>query len=142
MKKFTKQLLLAALFIGGMQFYTSCDGCSRTDGNSEGTQDAIEANGNTDGSESPGDNEGSGSTRGTGTDSGNAADGNRSASNGTGNNLDQAQVTNEIENSDAQKVDRYGNPVRSSGASGSGQGTGTGSTGNNSKVTSKADQLN
>ena len=142
MKKVTKQLLLAALLIGGMQFYTSCDSCSRTDGNSEGTEDAIEANGDTNGSESPADNENSGSTPGTGTDSGNGADGNRSASNGNGNNLDQAQVTNEIENSDAQKVDRNGNPIRSSGASGSGTGTGTGSTGNNSKVTSKEDQLN
>ena len=142
MKKLTKQLLLAALLVGGMQLYTSCDSCSRTDGSGEGTEDAIEANGDTRGSESPGDNEGSGSTQGTGTDSGNGADGNRSASNGTRNEIDQAQVANEIENSDAKKVDRNGNPISSSGASGSGQGTGTGSTGNNSKVTSREDQLN
>lgn len=149
MKKFTKQLLFAALLMGGMQFYTSCDGCSRTDGNREGTEDAIEANGNTDGSETPADNENSGRTEGTGTSagpgSGNNSTNEASGSTNTGaanQSLDQAQVTNEIENSDAHKVDSQGNPVRSSGSAGSGMGTGTGSTGNNSKVTSKADQLN
>jgi len=149
MKKIMRQLFIASFLIAGMSFFSSCDGCSRTDGTGEGTEDAVEANGDTDGSEFPADNEDSGSTEGTGTSagpgSGNNTTNEASGSTNTGaanESLDQAQITNDIEHSDARKVDRQGDPVRSSGSAGSGMGTGTGSTGNNSKVTSKADQLN
>lgn len=139
-----RQYLIAALLIGSMGLYTSCDSCNRVDGNKEGTEDGRDVNGDTRGSESPSDNEDSGSTPGTNTNAGSSSD-NSSAStttSGTGSRkLTQDEITNQVENSNASKaVDSNGDPIRSSGTSGAGLGTGTGSTGNNSKVTSREDQ--
>lgn len=152
-----KQLLFALILIGGMNIFSSCDSCShKTDGSSEGTRDGMDANGDTRGSEEPADNENSGSTEGTG--SGTANDGKTastsvkatttskttttSSANNKDNELSEAEIANMVENSDARSgtVDKKGNPVVSSGASGSGTGTGTGSTGNNSRVTTRKAQ--
>jgi hypothetical protein len=156
-----KQLFFTLLLVAGMSLYSSCDSCSRPDPASEGTNDAMDANGDTRGSESPDDNENSGSTEGTGSNSGATHDGNASTSiqattpetasgktnqnnavtTNTEKKLAEEEITNRVENSNASNaVDSKGNPIRSSGSSGTGQGTGTGSTGNNSKVTTKADQ--
>ena len=151
MKKITgiKQLLITTLLLGSMGLFSSCDGCSRTDGTGEGTEDGRDANGDTRGSETSTDNEGSGSTPGTNTKGGNSTD-NSSASSGTSGSgssgtgsraLTEEEITNQVENSNASRaVDANGDPIRSGGTSGTGQGTGTGSTGNNSKVTSREDQ--
>jgi hypothetical protein len=152
-----KQLLFALILIVGMNIYSSCDSCShKTDGSSEGTRDGIDANGDTRGSEEPADNENSGSTEGTGSSTVNdgkttsttvkATTTRRTSSTSSANNKDtglsEAEITNQIENSDAKSgtVNKKGNPVVSSGASGSGTGTGTGSTGNNSRVTTREAQ--
>lgn len=148
-----KQLLFTLILIGGMNIFSSCDSCSnKTDGSSDG----IDANGDTRGSEEPADNENSGSTEGTG--SGTANDGKTastsvkatttrrttptSSANNKDTGLSEAEITNQIENSDAKSgtIDKKGNPIVSSGASGSGTGTGTGSTGNNSRVTTREAQ--
>lgn len=153
-----KQLFFTLVLIAGMNIYSSCDSCSRQpDGNSEGTRDGMDANGDTRGSEEPADNENSGSTEGT--EGGSANDGktasvavkattagktNTSASTSTSKSTgpSDAEITNLIENSDAKSnaVDKNGNPIVNSGASGTGSGTGTGSTGNNSKVTTREAQ--
>lgn len=165
MKKLTivRQALFTALIVAGMQLYSSCNSCSnRPEGQSEGTRDGMDANGDTRGSEEPADNENSGSTEGTGTDSGNASDGNRQAVNtgkkssvapargtatGAGgasantNQMSQEEIDNMVENSDYKSAtNKSGQPVRSSGDAGSGIGTGTGSTGNNSRVTTREAQ--
>lgn len=159
MKRLTliKQLFAALVLIAAMNIYSSCDRCTRTDGNKEGTRDGIDANGDTRGSEEPADNENSGSTEGTGGGTVNdgktsstsvkATTGSRtttttSSTNSKNNGLSEAEITNMVENSDAKSgtVDKKGNPVVSSGASGSGSGTGTGSTGNNSRVTTREAQ--
>ena len=151
-----KQLLFGALVVAGMNLCTSCDSCSRNGSNTEGVNDANDANGDTRGSESPADNEDSGSTEGTGTSSGTPSDRNTSAASGnipasgpgnasantTGRQLSEQEITNRVENSDPGRVDKNGNPIRSSGASGTGTGTGTGSTGNNSRVTTAEAQRN
>lgn len=53
--------------------------------------------------------------------------------------LTQEELDDRVENSSSQAY-KNGKPVNSGGTSGAGQGTGTGSTGNNSRVTTKADQ--
>ena len=145
-----KQFLMIAMLLGSIGLFSSCDGCSRTDGNSEGTEDGRDANSDARGTESPADNEDSGSTPGTNTTSGNSSDnssastyGSVSGSSSDSRQLSEAEITNRIENSNASNaVDSEGNPIQSGGTSGTGQGTGTGSTGNNSKVTSREDQKN
>lgn len=158
MKKLTviKQFLFVSLLIAGMNIYSSCDGCNRPDGNSEGTNDGMDTNGNTRGTEQPADNEDSGSTEGTG--SGTANDGRTSStsinsstggtnststvSTGTAKSgLSDEEITNQVENSNASSAyDKEGKPVISSGSAGTGSGTGTGTTGNNSRVRTKEDQ--
>lgn len=146
--KYFRKYIVAALLVGSMGLYTSCDSCSRTDGSNEGTEDGRDANGDTRGSETSTDNENSGSTEGTNTNGGNSSDNSSASTNNSGTNsssgsrqLSEEEITNQVENSNASKaVDSKGNPIRSGGTSGTGQGTGTGSTGNNSKVTSREDQ--
>lgn len=151
-----KQLLFPLILIAGMNIYSSCDSCNRPDSNTEGVRDGMDANGDKRGSEEPADNENSGSTEGTG--SGTVNDGKTtstsvktttiskttttSSENNKDNGLSETEITNMVENSDAKSgtVDKKGNPVVSSGASGSGTGTGTGSTGNNSRVTTREAQ--
>lgn len=156
-----KQLFFATLLTAGLSINTSCDSCSRPDGSEQGTKDGEDANGDTRGSEEPADNENSGSTERSTDESGNVTEGNKSTSieaSSSGNTggkatrsttspatpkkkLSEEEITNQVENSNASNaVDSKGNPIKSSGASGSGSGTGTGSTGNNSKVTNRADQ--
>jgi hypothetical protein len=67
-----------------------------------------------------------------------AATGGKKPSGGT--RLTEEEIENRIENSSSTAY-KNGKPVNSGGTSGTGQGTGTGSTGNNSRVTTKEDQL-
>lgn len=163
MKKLTiiKQLLFVTLLIAGMNLYSSCNSCSnRPEGQTEGTRDGMDANGDNSATEGPADNDESGSTEGTGTNSGNASDGNSSAANtrktssatltktSTGgasstnkDQMSQEEIDNMVENSDYKSAkDKNGQPIRNSGDAGSGMGTGTGSTGNNSRVTTREAQ--
>lgn len=147
LKNFRKYFV-AALLVGSMGLYASCDSCNRTDGSKEGAEDGRDANSDTRGSETPADNENSGRTPGTNTSGGNSSDNSSASTNNSATNpssgsrqLSEEEITNQVENSNASNgVDSKGNPVRSGGTSGTGQGTGTGSTGNNSKVTSREDQ--
>jgi len=168
MKKSTalKNALFAALLVAGMNVVSSCDSCSRRDegSNSTGTSDGNEANGDIDGSETPADNENSGSTEGTddsanagtdgsssmnvprsgsatGTSSSSASGSASSASTPKKSGLTEEQITDKVENSSSQATNSKGEPIISGGTAGTGQGTGTGSTGNNSRVTTKKDQL-
>lgn len=70
-----RSLFIATLFTGGMNLFSSCDGCSRSSGtNNEGTETGNSSNGETRGTEKPADNEGSGSTEGTNSGSGSSSD--------------------------------------------------------------------
>jgi hypothetical protein len=148
-----KQSVFASLLLVGLNFYTSCDSCSRNKDkkNTDATTDTIVI-------DSSAYNEDSGSTNETGGASGNidgssstsvdAASG-KTGTAGTKNaattvpkrKLTEEEITNQVENSNASNaVDKNGNPIRSGGSAGTGSGTGTGSTGNNSKVTNAKDQ--
>jgi len=147
-----RTLFLSGLLVAGMNFMSSCDSCSRPDGNSQGTEDGNQTNGDTRGTETSEDNEGSGATPATNDQSGNtdnsgasrSSTGSGTGSSGTtGKNTSAAEeqaVTDQIENSSTTPRDKNGRPINSGGTSGSGMGTGTGSTGNNSKVTRPEDQ--
>lgn len=65
-----KNLLLTSLFVAGLCFTS----CGRNNNQNEGAADANEANGDTYGTESPGDNQYSGSASDEGTDAGMATD--------------------------------------------------------------------
>lgn len=83
-----------------------------------------------------GSTSGSGSTTGSGSGSAGSSGTTASrSSTGYGDSNDP------LENSSSPAVTRNGQAVQSGGSSGSGMGTGTGSTGNNSRVSKKSDQL-
>jgi hypothetical protein len=69
-----RQLFIIGMITGSMAFFSSCDSCSREGSNSQGTQDGNTANGQTDGTQKPGDNQNSGSTEGTNSSSGTRSD--------------------------------------------------------------------
>jgi len=70
-----RSVLLAAVLTGGLHLLSSCDGCSRSSGtNNEGTETGNSTNGDTRGTEKPGENEDSGSTEGTNSGSGTSGD--------------------------------------------------------------------
>lgn len=83
----------------------------------------------------------SGSQTGTGAGDGATSGSSSSGSTSSGYSSGYGDSNDPLENSSSPSVNSKGEPVRSSGSSGSGMGTGTGSTGNNSRVTKKSDQL-
>jgi len=75
LKSTLRSILIVAVLFGGMNLFSSCDGCSRSSGtNNEGTETGNSANGESRGSEQPADNENSGSTEGTNSSSGTKSD--------------------------------------------------------------------
>jgi hypothetical protein len=73
MKNF-KILFIAMIITGSLNLFSSCDSCSREGSNSEGTEAGNRSNGQTDGTQKPGDNKDSGSTEGTNSTSGTGSD--------------------------------------------------------------------
>ena len=150
-----KNGLLTTALLAGMQVVTSCDGCSRkseTMTTTEGRVDTVYI----DTCMTPHDTvamgyDGTGTSgrsiranastsSNSGTSSGNATGGSTATSGTKKAGLTEEEITDRVENSSSQAY-KNGKPVNSGGTSGSGQGTGTGSTGNNSRVTTKEDQL-
>ena len=147
-----KNSLLTTALLAGMQMVTSCDGCSRkseTMTTTEGRVDTVYI----DTCMTPHDTvamgyDGTGTSgrsiranastsANSGKSSGNATGGSTATSGTKKAGLTEEEITDRVENSSSQ----IGKPVNSGGTSGSGQGTGTGTTGNNSRVTTKEDQL-
>ncbi|TRW25164.1 hypothetical protein FMM05_07605 [Flavobacterium zepuense] len=147
-----KNSLLATALVAGMQIVTSCDGCSRksdTMTTTEGRVDTVYI----DTCMTPHDTvamgyDGTGASgrsiranAATSSNAGSSSNNNATAASGTAKpkkaGLTEEEITDKVENSSSQ----VGKPVNSGGTSGTGQGTGTGSTGNNSRVTTKKDQL-
>jgi len=151
-----KNSMLIAVAATGLHAVTSCESCSRKDeaGNNQtaGTHDTVYI----DTCMSPHDSLMKDGASGTGyvpmgsrSGSGNAASGATPSggSNGSGTSaggskstLTQEEIDSRVENSSSQAT-KNGKPINSGGTSGTGSGTGTGSTGNNSRVTTKEDQL-
>ena len=70
-----RSVLLVSVLMGGLNLFSSCDGCSRSSGtNNEGTETGNSTNGDTRGTEKSGENEDSGSTEGTNSGSGTSSD--------------------------------------------------------------------
>ncbi|MES2485526.1 MAG: hypothetical protein V4581_06205 [Bacteroidota bacterium] len=142
-----KNSVFVALTLTGMNMISSCESCSRKDNEHDDvtvTHDTVYI----DTCMTPNDTIREGATgvyiprgqkpaataTGTGTPNGGKASSTPKKA------LTQEEIDNRVENSSSQAY-KDGKPVNSGGTSGSGQGTGTGSTGNNSRVTSKKDQL-
>jgi len=145
-----KNSVFVALTLTGMNMITSCESCSRKNDRKDGdvavTHDTVYIDTcmtpndtireGADGVYIPRGQKSSGTAAGS-------SNGTTAGSAGTGSPkkaLTQEEIDNRIENSSSQAY-KDGKPVNSGGSSGSGQGTGTGSTGNNSRVTTKKDQL-
>jgi hypothetical protein len=149
-----QKTLLAAIAVTGMNMFSSCESCSRKDDDMQDDDvattrvdtvyidtcmtpnDTLMRDGANGGAYIPrgGKNNATGTGAGTSTGNGTAAQGSGK------NTLSEDEITDRVENS-SSKATKNGKPVISGGNAGSGQGTGTGSTGNNSRVTTKEDQL-
>ena len=69
------RLIFAAIVLSvGINLFSACDSCSREGSNSAGTEAGNTSNGQTDGTQKPGDNQDSGSTEGTNSSSGTKSD--------------------------------------------------------------------
>lgn len=153
-----KTLALCALTITGLNLFASCDSCDRKDDIDTTTGPAYDEGFITESDTV--DNDHAGRTTedaGAGSSVRNSGTGGASNSSNTASGSSQGTSSNTgttnsestgygdsnspIENSSSTSV-KNGKPVKNSGTSGSGMGTGTGSTGNNSKVSSPADQRN
>ncbi len=157
MKKLVKHCLLAITAIAAMQMATSCNGCSRKDNGMHdddapttasthdtvyidtcmASNDSLMREGSTGNyirvNRAPQHH--SSGAAGTATTPHHTG----TATGHTGTPLTQEEIDDRVENSSSQAY-KNGKPVNSGGTSGTGEGTGTGSTGNNSRVTTKADQ--
>jgi hypothetical protein len=151
MKKLTiKNCFVAVLATTGAAFTTGCESCSRKTPPGNNTAATMHDTVYIDTCMTPADSlvrEGSTGTYvpygkgtvGTAAPNGSSAGGKATGNTG-GRQLTQEEIDDRVENSSSQAI-KNGKPVNSGGTSGSGQGTGTGSTGNNSRVTTKEDQL-
>ncbi|KOS07824.1 hypothetical protein AM493_18515 [Flavobacterium akiainvivens] len=155
MKKLTiKTSITAILAIAGLQMATSCNSCAHKDNPETQTTSATHDTVYIDTCMSPNDSlirEGaSGMYVPVGRGNSTSATGNGGSVGGKApaagttkapKQLSQEEIDNRVENSGSSTAYKNGKPANSGGTSGSGQGTGTGSTGNNSRVTTKEDQL-
>lgn len=148
-----KNAIFAVAALAGMQLTASCDSCSRKE-DTTSTNNAPVATHDTvyiDTCMAVNDSlmrEGATgnyirvnrvSTQGNAAGNGNSSGSKATTGSTGGKELSQEEIDARVENSSSQAY-KNGRPVSSGGTSGTGQGTGTGSTGNNSRVTTKADQ--
>lgn len=148
-----KHTLAAALFIAGMNMVTSCNSCSRKDDGVTTTETKIDTvyidtcmaghdtiagyEGNASGRSIPVGRHKATASRPA---KGKTISGKGTATGSKKTELTEDEITDRVENSSSHAYTKNGKPVNPGGTSGEGQGTGTGSTGNNSRVTTKADQ--